>query len=206
MANLNSLISDLPTDPFLSGFTPSLTAALNALTAASSASDIQTAVTNLGTALASLATTITDEAAHGFTLSLAPDRNVVQPDAPEVFDLVITNTGSVATTYDLSVSGLPSGVTSSFSEPSVTVQPGQTLDDELRGADADLDRVAGHAGRGQFHRLGHGRGGARDHAELARAAHTPPRVDPRGQYRSDTALHERGRHGRRLGQHPGHRE
>jgi uncharacterized membrane protein len=128
VANLNSLISDLPTDPFLSGFTPSLTAALNALTAASSASEVQAAVTTLGTALGSLATTITDEAQHEFTLSLAPDRNVVQPDSPEIFDLVIDNTGSVATTYDLSVSGLPSGVTSSFSEASVTVQPGQTLD------------------------------------------------------------------------------
>jgi len=129
VANLNSLISDLPTDAFLSGFTPSLTAALNALNAASSASDIQTAVTNLGTALGSLATTITDEAQHGFTLSLAPDRNVVQPNSPEIFDMLITNTGSVATTYDLSVSGLPSGVTSSFSEASVTVQPGQTLEE-----------------------------------------------------------------------------
>ena len=40
---------------------------------------------------------------------------------------MIKNTGSVATTYDLSVTGLPAGVTSSFSAASVTVQPGQTL-------------------------------------------------------------------------------
>ena len=78
VANLNSLISDLPTDPFLAGFTPSLTTALNALTAAASASDIQSAVASLGTALGSLATTITDEAEHGFTFSLSPDRNVVR--------------------------------------------------------------------------------------------------------------------------------
>ena len=38
VANLKSLISDLPTDLFLSGFTPSLTTALTALTTASSAS------------------------------------------------------------------------------------------------------------------------------------------------------------------------
>ena len=127
VANLTSLISDLPTDPFLAGFTPSLAAALTALTAATTASDIQAAVSSLGTALGSLATTISDEAEHGFTLLLSPDRNVVQPNAPEVFDLVIDNTGSVATTYDLSVSGLPAGVTASFSAASVTVQPGQTL-------------------------------------------------------------------------------
>ena len=37
------------------------------------------------------------------------------------------NNGSAATTYDLSVSGLPAGVTASFSQPSVTLQPGQSI-------------------------------------------------------------------------------
>ena len=72
VANLASLISDLPTDAFLAGFTPSLTAALNALNSATTVSGIQTAVTNLGTALATLATTITDEAEHGFTSRSLP--------------------------------------------------------------------------------------------------------------------------------------
>ena len=114
---------------------------MNALNAASSASAIQTAVTNLGTALGSLATAITDEAEHGFTLSLSPDRNIVQPDAPEVFDLVIDEQRQRGDDLRPEVSGLPAGVTSSFSQSSVTVQPGQTLD--VRGTDADLDRVVG---------------------------------------------------------------
>ena len=129
VAAITSIVSQVTSDPFLAPFASGFTAASTALANATTPSDINAALTNLGTALASLATTITDEAEHGFTLSLQPDRNVVEPNAPEVFSLLITNTGSVATTYDLSVSGLPAGVTSSFSAASVTVQPGQTLDE-----------------------------------------------------------------------------
>ena len=89
-----------PSDPFLADFTPSLTAAQTSLSAASSASDIQAAVTNLGTALASFATTIADQATHGFTISLLPDRNIVQPGAPEVYNIVIDNTGSLADLHE----------------------------------------------------------------------------------------------------------
>ncbi len=127
LANLDSLISQLTNDPILSSFTSGLTTARTALAAASSASDVQAAVTNLGSALGSLAAVITDDAEHQFTLALSPDREIVQPGAPEVFSLLLTNNGTVATTYDLSVSGLPAGVASAFSQTSVTIQPGQSI-------------------------------------------------------------------------------
>ncbi len=127
LANLDSLISQLTNDPFLSGFTSGLTTARTALASASTASAVQSAVSGLGTALGSLAQVISDDAAHQFTISLSPDRNIVQPAAPEVFDILITNNGTAATTYDLGISGLPAGVSSAFSQPSVTLQPGQSL-------------------------------------------------------------------------------
>ena len=126
-ANLASLISQITNDPFLSGFTSGLTAASTALSAAATAAQIQTAITNLGNSLNSFAQVISDDAAHNFTLSLSPSINIVEPAAPEVYDIVMTNNGTAATTYDLSVSGLPAGVTSAFSQPSVTLQPGQSL-------------------------------------------------------------------------------
>ena len=48
---------------------------------------------------------------HGFTIGLSPSVAIVQPARTEVFDVVMTNNGTAATTYDLSVSGLPAGVT-----------------------------------------------------------------------------------------------
>ncbi len=127
IANLDSLISQLTSDPFLSDFTGGLISARAAVSAAATASDVQAALTNLGQALDSLAAVITNVAEHGFTASLTPDRQIVQPGAPLVFSIPITNDGSAATTYDLSVSGLPANVTAQFSQPSVTLQPGQAL-------------------------------------------------------------------------------
>ena len=127
VADLESLISQFPSDPFLVNFTASLTAAQSALGAATTPAQIQNAISNLGTALGSLALTINDEAAHRFTISLSPDREIVEPNAPEVFDILLTNNGTAATTYDIGVSGLPAGVNASLSEMSVTLQPGQAL-------------------------------------------------------------------------------
>jgi uncharacterized membrane protein len=126
-ASLESLISQVTTDPFLTTFTAGLTAARTAIASATTAAEVQAALTNLGTALTALAHDVTDEAASGFTLSLSPDREVVLPSAPEVFTLVMKNNGKVATTYNLAVSGLPAGVTSAFSQKSVTLQPGASI-------------------------------------------------------------------------------
>ena len=70
LANLTSLVSQLPDDPFLSGFTSGLTAAETALAAAATAADVQTAVTNLGTARFA-GQVISDEAAHVHAVALA---------------------------------------------------------------------------------------------------------------------------------------
>lgn len=127
LANLDSLISQLTTDPFLSGFTGGLTTARSEISAATTAATVQAAVTKLGQALDILASVITDVAQHQLALGLSPDRQIVQPNAPQVFSIPITNNGTVATTYNLSVSGLPADVSSQFSQTSVTLQPGQSL-------------------------------------------------------------------------------
>jgi len=90
-----------------------------ALVQAATATDVQSAVTSLGTPLTSLGTTLSDEATYKFTLSLGNNSQVAQPLSPATFQLVLQNTGTQTTTYDLSVSGLPSGVTASFSQDSI---------------------------------------------------------------------------------------
>ena len=50
---------------------------------------------------------------------------VVQPQVPTSFQIVLQNTGSATTTYDFSVSGLPADVTASFNQTSITLDPGQ---------------------------------------------------------------------------------
>jgi large repetitive protein len=126
-ASLTSIVTQLTNDPFLSSFVSGLNPAESALAGATSAGEIDTAVINLGSVLNSLAQTIADEAAYGFTISLGDDLAVIQPGVPAVYEIVLDNTGSDTATYDFSVSGLPAGVTATFSQPSVTLAPGQSI-------------------------------------------------------------------------------
>jgi len=51
---------------------------------------------------------------------------VGQPQSPESYPILLANDGSQTTTYDLSFTGVPAGVTAAFSQPTVTLAPGQT--------------------------------------------------------------------------------
>jgi large repetitive protein len=127
--NIDSILSQLAADPFLSKFTSALNAARNELDAAADAGQIQIAVNDLGSALTNLDTVLRDAAAHRFTASLSPNSQVAQPTVPTQFGIVLQNTGSQTTTYDLSLAdpaALPPGVTSSLSQTSITLDPGQT--------------------------------------------------------------------------------
>jgi hypothetical protein len=126
-ANLTSLISQFDNDPFLSPYAGSLTTAGAAIASATTAGEVEAAVINVGAALGSLTQTIIDEAQHGFTLSLDNSVPVAQPGGSNVVTLIMQNTGRATTTYDFSVSGLPAGVTATFSQPSITLAPGQNI-------------------------------------------------------------------------------
>jgi uncharacterized membrane protein len=127
LAAIDSIQSQLAADPFQASFAPALATARAALAGASTAADVQAAVSQLGNALTNLDTVLSDEAKHRFTLGLTPSSAVALPGTPAVFDVALQNTGSQATTYDLSVSGLPAGVTAAFSQPSITLNPGDQI-------------------------------------------------------------------------------
>ena len=56
-----------------------------------------------------------------------PPNGLALAQSPTTYEVDILDTGTAATTYDLSVAGLPAGVTASFNQSTVTLQPGQTL-------------------------------------------------------------------------------
>ena len=126
LASLTAVNGLLAADPYLSALLPALTADGATLTQASTAAAVQSAVSALGNDLDTVGTTLSDEAAHGFTLGfVGASSQIVQPQVPASFQLQLQNTGSQTTTYDLSLSGLPAGVTGSLSQPSITLGHGQ---------------------------------------------------------------------------------
>ncbi len=127
ISTINSLISLVLPDPFLAPYATTLSAASSAFSSATTAGQIDTAIDDLGTALTSLAQALVDEAAYGFQISLVNSFAQLQPGSPTVFTLQLTNTGSQTATYDLSIPGLPAGVTATFSQPSITLAPGASI-------------------------------------------------------------------------------
>ncbi len=124
-ASLNAVISLLSDDPVLNSLVPALTTDGAQLAQATTANAVQAATSVLGNDLGTLGTTLTDKAAHGLTLGLVVNTLVGQPQSPTNYQLVIQNTGNATTTYDLTVSGLPSGVTASLSQTSITLSSAQ---------------------------------------------------------------------------------
>ncbi len=125
VASLDSVIALLGADPQLSPFATDLTAARGPLASATTAPDVQAAVNGLGNALDTLSTTLTNLAEHRFELSLSVNSQIAQPLVPVTFPLILRNTGTETTTYNFSVLGLPTDVTSAFNVPSITLAPGQ---------------------------------------------------------------------------------
>ena len=126
LASLDAVNGLLTTDPYLESLIATLTADRATLAQAQSPGAIQAALAQLGTDLGTVGTTLTDEAAHGFNLSLLANSAIGQPQTPSTYGIVLQNTGTQTTTYDLGLSALPTGVTGAFNQPSITLMPGQS--------------------------------------------------------------------------------
>ena len=124
--SLNTIIGLLASDADLTALVPALTADAAALAQVTSIADVETTAANLSHDLATLSTTLTDLAAHQFTLTLEPNNQAGQPQTPTTYQVALQNTGNQTTTYDLSLAGLPAGVTGTLSPSSITLAPGQS--------------------------------------------------------------------------------
>jgi transglutaminase-like putative cysteine protease/uncharacterized membrane protein len=125
LAALDSVVRQLGADPLLVGFGTDLATTRSALAPASTATAVQAAVTDVGTALDTLAAALSGLAGHRFELSLLTNTQVIQPQTPASFQLVLRNTGTRTTTYTFAFDNLPAGFTGTFSQPSITLAPGE---------------------------------------------------------------------------------
>ncbi len=109
LASLDAVTGLLGRDPFLSQLIPTLDADRSRTGGQGNpaSGEVQSAVTNLGNALDTVGQTLTDETTVKFTLSLVNNSQVGLPQAPTTYQVVLQNTGTHSTTYDLSVSDLP---------------------------------------------------------------------------------------------------
>src|SRR5262249_9414379 len=63
-------------------------------------------------------------AAHGIVATLAPSQASAGQNSTAGYVVQLTNTGSAQDSYELAVTGLPSGVTASFGQAAIDVPPG----------------------------------------------------------------------------------
>lgn len=127
LAAIDSIITQLDADECLSEFSDPFQAALTELAAATTAAEVQAAVIRLGDAIEFLDRVLRDMARHGYRLSLPSNLVEAQPNSAARFEIFIENIGSETTTYVFEVTGLPPSVAAAFTQPSVTLAPGERI-------------------------------------------------------------------------------
>ncbi len=129
VAALDAVIAFVHADPFLSVFNNDFDSARTQLVNAVTLQEVQNAVVRLGGLLDSFSQFLGDAVHHGFTFGLASNVVTALPGVSARFPILLENKGTQATTFDLSVGGfLPFGTTASFTQSTVTLQPGERLD------------------------------------------------------------------------------
>ncbi|MBX9622479.1 MAG: hypothetical protein K2X82_01560, partial [Gemmataceae bacterium] len=124
-AALDTIARLLAANQDLADLAPPVRADAAALTAAVTPAAIQAAVVALGNTLGVTGATLADAADTRFTIGFERNSQVGRPQVGAEYRLVLQNTGAATTTYDLAVTGLPAGVTTAFSQTSITLDPGQ---------------------------------------------------------------------------------
>ena len=139
VAALDAVIAFVHADPFLSIFNNDFDSARTQLVDAVTLPEVQAAVERLGGLLDSFAQLLGDAVRHGFTFGLVSNVVTALPSSPARFPILLENKGTQATTFDLSVGGLlPFGTTATFSQSTVTLQPGERLDGGPSGVTLSL--------------------------------------------------------------------
>jgi hypothetical protein len=133
VADMNLIVNQELTASYFQSIVPNLTSLTNAV-AAANASTLPAALANLSNGICAIATLLTQVSTTNARLSLSPSTALSQanlavgPNSTAQWNLIIANYSSVLHVYDLSITGLPSGVTAQFSQPTVTLAPnGSTL-------------------------------------------------------------------------------
>src|ERR1017187_2478650 len=84
-----------------------------------------TALGNLNTGLCPIGTTLNQANMFNTNIRLSPNNQVTGPNLPATFTILLNNSPASTSlqVFDLSVTGVPNGVTAHFSQPSITLGP-----------------------------------------------------------------------------------
>ncbi|HDM75845.1 MAG TPA: hypothetical protein ENG51_05165, partial [Deltaproteobacteria bacterium] len=128
---LSNLIGQLD-DPLLSPFAEAINTSLNTISN-STPDNMETALDDLASALSGLENRLSILAEHDFECALRPNSATALPETPTRFNLYLKNKGNKTTTYDLSLSDLPDGVSGELNQTSITLPPGYSIVPGLSG-------------------------------------------------------------------------
>jgi len=131
LASLDTLAAQLD-DPLLAPFTPDIDTARQAI-ADSTPATLETALDDLGTTLTAFGDQLAAMADHDFELALQPNNAEAQPQSPTDFGLYLKNRGTESTVYNLSLAGVPVGITATLSQDSVTLPAGFAVEPGVTG-------------------------------------------------------------------------
>jgi uncharacterized membrane protein len=121
VGDVNLLITSLDA-PFLVPLTPGFTSAKNGVASATVGTLIN-ALNTLNTNLCTLRDTLNQASDNGASIYLSPNVQVAIPQTAATYTITMQNTSSSLRIYDLSVTGVPAGITAQFSQPSITLGP-----------------------------------------------------------------------------------
>jgi uncharacterized membrane protein len=115
--------------PYLQAFSASLAAAGAAVAGATPAT-LPAALSNLDGAICPIGDALSQASTYNAQIWVTPNSLVTGPARPATFPITIFNLTKTMKVYDLSVIGVPPGVTSQFNLPSVSLGPVGSVSDE----------------------------------------------------------------------------
>ena len=126
--DLNVINYALSNISYLQSFSSTITAGGNAV-ASATPSTLLAALNNLDMEMCAVASVLNQASSYNTQISLSPNSLVTGPNLPATYTVVLYNPSNTTKVYNLSVTGVPAGVTSQFNSSSVTLGPnGQYTD------------------------------------------------------------------------------
>lgn len=123
VAGMNAILADQMNAPFLTPLVSGLTSATQGV-ANSSPGALTSALSALNASLCMMRDTLATASNFSTRIFLSPSAQTTGPNLPVTYTIGLFNDGPVLRQYDLSVTGVPNGVTATFSTPTVALGPG----------------------------------------------------------------------------------
>ena len=122
--DLTILETALSNVPYLQSFVAGVTSAGSAVAAATPTA-LLSALNGLDAAICPIGTAMSEASSYNVQISLTPNSLVAGPNSPATFQVALYNPQSTMKVYNLTVTGVPAGVTALFNQSTVTLTPNE---------------------------------------------------------------------------------